>query len=164
MSQPEITVDSTVVDAAKQLMENLSSDTTRTLLLDNRTLVQTRQRSLLLEAGEVQLRLAKGETVDSDRRSLLNRALTLVECYLMSLECALSKVDFLRLLLDPSSDTAAVQEQVDYQKMLEELLFVQSKHANKLLLQEPFLTTLVCPNLFDGVLKGFSQMCVAGCQ
>ena len=156
------TTEEKVTAALEQLIQ-LSSEDSRDKLLDARTEVLKCQRVQLLEAGEVQLRLAKGEKVDEHRRTLLNQSLNLIECYLISLECALSKVDFLRAILNRDSDTEQIQNQIPYQSMLEELLVVQSVHAHRLLNKEPRLGDLVTPQVFhkeSGILMPFKNMCV----
>ena len=147
---------------AQNLIERLATEETRSSLVKARIEVLDCQRKILLESGEVHLRIAKGEEVDPARKKLLNQCLNLIECYLTSLECALSKVDFLQIVLNPASDTASVQSQIPYQTMLEQLMAVQAINANRLINAEPTLTTLVTPTLFDknmGILLPFRQMC-----
>jgi hypothetical protein len=146
---------------AQLYMETISSDAKRAEIITAREEVRKCQTSLLLEMGEVQLRLAKGEPVEESRRALLNSGLTLIECYLLSLECALLKVEFMRQVLNPSEDDRTIQSQVEYQRLLEELLFVQGKRAERILNSEPSLSTLVTPVVFQGVLAPFKQMCIA---
>jgi hypothetical protein len=151
-----------VTETLQQLIA-LSSEDNRDKLLDARTEVLKSQRIQLLQAGEVQLRLAKGEKVDETRRTVLNQALNLIECYLISLECALAKIDFLRQVLNQDTDAEIVQNQIPYQSMLEELLVVQSVHANRLLNKEPSLAAMVTPQVFHkerGILMPFKNMCV----
>ncbi len=146
------------VTTTTRMLQTLASEATHDQLLAARTAVQQNHRMLLLETGQIQLKVAKGEAVDQERKTLLNQALNLVECYLMSLEAALQKVDFLRQLLNPESNPADVQRGVDYQTVLEELLYVQKLHAEKLLRDEPVLADIVQPSVFRGVLKPFGTV------
>ena len=150
-----------ILEKATGLMMKLASDETEHALLDARTKVQQSQRILLLDSGQILLKQAKGEQVDAERRSLMNDALNLVECYLMSLECAVEKCRFLRQLLDPQTDASLVQEAVPYQQMLEELLFVQSKRAEKLLRDQSGVRHLVQENVFASLLRPFLECCVS---
>jgi len=155
-------------EEATQLLMKLCKEEIRDEILDARTQIYSQHRTLLLEVGETSLHHMKGRIVDPERKKHLNSALALVDCYLCSIECALIKIEFLKELLDPTSDSKLVQDQVPYQTMLEELLAVQGLHAESILHKNPDLDCIIQPSVFDktrgvrgkGILHVFRSMCV----
>ena len=148
------------INKAAEMMREIASERTETALFEARTAVAQCHRRLLVETGILQLKQFKQESVDSAQKQALNNALSLVDTYLIGLECALQKIAFLRLMLDPEADTAYIQSQVEYQNVLEEILHVQKLQADKLLQRDPSLRAKVnCPNVYDGILQGFAQFC-----
>jgi len=142
------------------ILSRLSSSEKETEILDCRTEIQKRHRSLLLESGQVWVKLAQGEAVDSTRRTLLNQCLNLTEVYLTCLECALSNLLYIRQLLDLSSNSVDMQQAAPYHQMLEEMMYVQIRRGEKMIADCPELVFLVKPNVCETVLKPFQSICI----
>lgn len=143
---------------AQRLLEALCSEDFKTSVLDARSQVTQCQRSLLLEVGQIQLKVVQEGVIDTERKKFYNRCMDLVECYLIGLECALSKIQYIRELLDLTSDNEAVQSQMPYQKMLAEMMLMQRMRSRKLLADDSGLHDVVNPAVFDTILEPFQHV------
>ena len=140
------------VQIVYDLFRELASEETRDRVLDARTLILQCHRDLLLESGQIHVRMAKKENVDATPKRFLNQCLNLVECYLIALECALKKIDILRVVLDTSVtiEKQEMENHLAYQKMLEDVLYVEMLRAKALIQEDSSVSLIVKPDIFLG--------------
>lgn len=95
------------------------------------------QIQLLLEASQLRLGGAAAEAEVSTRKRQLNVWLSVTESYLLVLHCCLQKIDYFRMMLEPSAVDSEVQDRLAYQVLLERVIQVEFEHVQRLFQRYP---------------------------
>jgi hypothetical protein len=108
-------------------MEFLTQDDSKEKIRNLENALREQHSELLREMGEVHVRQieAKNPEIHKDRQTLISEKLTCVEVFLLIADCMSRKLLFLSQMLNPATSDETLQAQLPYQRLLEQIIFVE---------------------------------------